>query len=82
VRKAGRDRNEIREAVLLALGCFIVLVWAVATLVPTLFPSPSRPPVDGQVHVIALAVVVGLFGAAGLAGRRSSNGNGKDSTGA
>ncbi len=72
--KGDRDRHEFRENVLLALGCFVLLVWAVAILVPLAFPS--REKVDGQVHVIALVVAVGLFGAAGLSGLRSNGGGG------
>lgn len=77
MRKAGRDRDRhaVREAVLLALGCFIALVWAVALLIPLVFPDRQR--VDGTVHLVMLAVVTGLFGGAAVAGRKADR-NGKD----
>jgi hypothetical protein len=58
--------------VLLGLGCFIFLVWAIATLGGQF----TGKPVDTEVHVIALTVATGLFGGAAIAGRKS-NGNGR-----
>ena len=65
-----RDANEIREAVSLFLAGLVGTVWAITTLASVFFNRP----VDGQVHVIMLAVVTAFFGSAALAGRKASNG--------
>jgi uncharacterized membrane protein HdeD (DUF308 family) len=72
VRKVQSDANSIREAVLLSLACLVALVWAVTQLASVFFARP----VEGEVHVIMLAVVTALFGSAAVAGRKSGNGNG------
>ena len=69
-----RDPHAIREAVALFLACLVGAVWAVTTIASVFFNRP----LDGQVHVIMLAVVTAVLGTAGLAawvGNR--NGNGK-----
>jgi hypothetical protein len=73
VRKVGNDPKDIREAILLSLACLVALVWAVTQLASVFFGRP----VDGEVHVIMLAVVTALFGGAALTGRtKNGNGNG------
>ena len=72
MRKARRDPHELREAVLLVLGCGVFVVWATATMAATFFARP----VDSAVHAIMLATVTGLFGGAYLAGRQVEK-NGK-----
>lgn len=72
MRKAGRDLDAV-EAVLLILGCGVFVVWSITQLASVFFGRP----VDPQVHVIFLTVVGGLIGLAGLAGKKASNGNGK-----
>lgn len=74
MRKDRRDPNDLREAVLLVLGCGVFLVWAVTQLASVFLNRP----VDVAVHGIMLAVVTGLLGGAYGVGRRSNgNGNGK-----
>jgi hypothetical protein len=65
-----RDPKDIREAVLLMLGCGVFLVWAVTQLASVFFDQP----VDPAVHGIMLAVVTGLFGGAYLVGRKNGGG--------
>ena len=75
VQQGGHDNHAIREAVLLALGCIVTLVWSASTIVPLVWPSRQ---VDSGVHLVMLTVAGGLFGAAAIAGRKSTtNGNGK-----
>jgi hypothetical protein len=68
-----RDIHEIREAVALFLATLVGIVWAVTTIAGTFFNRP----VDGQVHVIMLAVVTAFLGTAAIAGWKS-NTNGKN----
>lgn len=72
MRKGDRNGHEVREAVLLVLGCFVTLVWSIAVLVPLLFPDRK---VDPQVHLVMLTVAAALFGGAAVANRKA-NGNG------
>lgn len=74
---AGRrhDIHEIREAVALFLAGLVGVVWAVTTIAGTFFNRP----VDGQVHVIMLAVVTAFLGTAAIAGWKANNGNGNGS---
>lgn len=72
MRKAQRDRNAVREAVLLIIGCVITLVWATTTIVSTVFPDR---PVQTEVHLIMLAFATASFSGAAIAGRKSSNGS-------
>lgn len=74
MRKGDRDRNSLREAVLLVLGCFVTLVWSIAVLVPLVFPDRK---VDPQVHLVMLTVAAALFGGAAVANRKQ-NGNGTE----
>ena len=67
MRKVPRDPNELREAVLLVLGCGVFLVWAITQLGAVFFNRS----VDPAVHGIMLAVVTGLFGGAYLVGRKN-----------
>ena len=62
-----RDPPDLREAVLLLLGCGVFVVWAVTQLVSVFFQRT----VDPAVHGIMLAVVTGLFGGAYLVGRKN-----------
>lgn len=78
MRKGRPDPNDLREAVLLVLGCGVFLVWAVTQLAAVFFNRE----VDAAVHGIMLAVVTGLFGGAYLAGRKNGNGNSKGGNGA
>lgn len=72
--KEGRDQSAVREGVLLVLGCVVTLVWAIATLVPLVFPDRQ---VDAQVHLVMLTVAAALFGGAAVANRKSNgSGNG------
>lgn len=64
----GRDKNERRETVLLALGCFVVAAEVVAVLIQVAFPKHVVPT---EFHAIAFMVGTALFGTAALAGRRS-----------
>jgi predicted permease len=73
VRKVPHDRNAVREAVLLVIGCIVTLVWATATIVSVAFPDR---PVQTEVHLIMLAFATSAFGGAAIAGRKA-NGNGK-----
>lgn len=70
-----RDPHALREAVALFLAGLVGVVWAITTIAATFFERP----LDGQVHVIMLAVVTGMLGTAGLsawAGSRNGKGNG------
>lgn len=62
----GRDPNATRDLVVfytaVFLACLVGVVWATTTIAATFFGRP----IDGQVHVIMLAVVTGLLGTAGL----------------
>lgn len=71
MRKGRPDPHELREAVLLILGCGVFLVWAVTTMVSVF----GNRPIDPGIHGIMGIVATGLFGGAYLAGRK---GNGKD----
>ena len=77
MRKGHRDIQEIREIVLLCLGCGVFVVWSIAVLTALFFGRPM----DAQVHAVMLAAETGLFGGAYLAGRKADR-NGKDSNGA
>lgn len=72
MQKDRRDPNQIREAVLLILGCGVFLVWAVTQLAAVFFARA----VDPAVHGIMLVVVSALFGGAYLAGRKNGKGPG------
>jgi hypothetical protein len=74
VGTTGHDRHAQRETVLLALGCFITLVWSIA-LLGALFLGRE---LDNGVHVVMAAVAAGLFGGAAIAGRKA---NGKTNGG-
>jgi hypothetical protein len=69
VRKDRREAHEIREAVLLILGCGVFIVWAITQLASVFFARP----VDPAVHMIMAAVVTGLFGGAYLSGRKTND---------
>ena len=73
MQKDRRDINELRETVLLCLGCGVFFVWAIAVFAATFLARPMDP----QVHVIMLATVTGLLGGSVLAGRKA-NGNGRN----
>lgn len=73
MRKDRRDPHEVREIVLLVLGCGVFVVWSIAVLASTFLGKPM----DAQVHAVMLAAEGGLFGGAWLAGRKAEkNGNG------
>lgn len=64
---SSRERHELREAILLGLGCVIVGVWVIGVLVQVAFPSHVLPT---EVHGIAFVVASALFGGAALAARK------------
>ena len=68
-----RDRHEIREAVLLILGCGIFVVWSVTYMASVFFDRPF----DSAVHGIMLATVTSLFGGAYLSGRKAEQNGSK-----
>lgn len=72
MRKAPRDIHELREMVLLCLGCGVFLVWSTAVLASTFLGTTM----DAQVHVIMLTTIAGLLGGAAVAGRKSNGKNG------
>lgn len=75
MQRGPRDPHAVREVVLLVLGCFITLVWAIATLVQVVYPDH---PVPSEVHLVMLTVAGAFFGGAAIAGRKANgNGNGK-----
>ena len=67
MRKARRDPIDVRETVLLSLGCGVFLVWAISQLAAVFFDRQ----VDAAVHGIMLAVVTLLFGGAAYAGKKA-----------
>lgn len=70
----GRDPNELREVVLLALGCVITAVWVLGVVVQVIFPTHVLPT---EVHGVMLVLVPILFGgAAWTARKQNGNGNG------
>lgn len=62
------------ETVLLALGCLVIIVWAIAVLVQVVNPAH---PVPNAVNIVTPIVATGLFGTAYLTGRKK-NGDGDD----
>lgn len=72
---ARRRNDDLRERVLLAIGCVITVVWAIATLVQVAYPSHV---VSGQVHLVMLTVAAGFFGGAAIQARKNSNGKDDD----
>lgn len=68
-----RDPNEIRETVLLLLGCVICAVWVVAVLVQVVFPTHIVPT---EVHGVMLILIPLLFGGAALAARKQEKSEG------
>lgn len=62
-----RDPHELRETVLLVLGCFVVGAWIVAVLIQAAYPTHVVPT---EVHAIAFIVSSALFGGAAVAARR------------
>lgn len=70
---AGGDGANRREAVLLALGCVVVLAEVALVFVQSLFPNH---PVPTEFHAIAFVAATSLFGSAALAARKAEkNGN-------
>ncbi len=65
-----RDKNERRETVLLALGCFVVGAEVVGVLIQQAFPSHVVPT---EFHAIALVVATALFGGAAWAARKQAD---------
>jgi hypothetical protein len=72
-----RDPHAAREAVALFLAGLVGVVWSVTTIASVFFDRP----LDGQVHVIMLAVVSGMLGTAGISAWAGSR-NGKPGNGA
>lgn len=72
-----RGPSDLREGVLLALGCFITVVWATATLVQVVFPTHLVPT---EVHLVMLTVAGSFFGGAALESRKKAK-NGQNGGG-
>lgn len=72
---AAGEKGSRREAVLLALGCFVVMAEVVLVFVQSLFPNH---PVPTEFHAIAFLVATSLFGTAALAARKTEKNGGKD----
>ncbi len=71
---AGGDNANRREAVLLALGCVVVIAEVVLVFIQSLLPNH---PVPTEFHAFAFVVATSLFGSAALSARKSEkNGNG------
>lgn len=71
---AARENGGRREAILLALGCVVVVAEVILVFVQSLFPAH---PVPTEFHGIAFVTATSLFGSAALSARRSEkNGNG------
>lgn len=64
-----RDKNERRETVLLALGCFVVAAEVVGVLIQVAFPAHQVPT---EFHAIAFMVGTALFGGAAVAARKQA----------
>ena len=77
MRKVRRDPHAVREAVALVIACVVAGVWVVTQLASVFFNKP----VDGQVHVIMLAVVTALLGTAAFSARKSDERNGNGGNG-
>lgn len=61
--------REIREYVLLGLGCLVVIAWIVVVLIHSVYPSHDIPT---EVHGIAFIVASALFGTAWASGRKAA----------
>lgn len=72
-RKWGVMKRGDYERFLLVVGTIVMAVWGIAVVAQVILPSHKVP---SEVHQIALAVVLGLFGGAAIAGRKPKNGNG------
>jgi hypothetical protein len=59
--------TDVKEKVLLIMGCVVVGVWTISVIMQEIFPDRVVP---DRVHEITLAVIVGLFGGAAIAGRK------------
>ena len=71
---AARDNGSRREAVLLALGCLVVIAEVVLVFIQSLLPNH---PVPTEFHAIAFVCATSLFGSAALAARKAEkNGSG------
>lgn len=70
---ARKQDEALRERILLAIGCTVTIVWAVATLVQVVFPDR---PVSGEVHLVMMTVAGFFFGGAALEARKKQNGDG------
>lgn len=66
------EQAELRETVLLVLGCVVVAAWIVVVLIQAAYPSHVVPK---EVHGIAFLVASSLFGTAFVVNRRSANGS-------
>ncbi len=71
---AAGDNSNSREAVLLALGCLVVIAEVVLVFIQSLLPNH---PVPTEFHAIAFVAATSLFGSAALSARKAEkNGNG------
>ncbi len=68
---SGRDPREVRENVLLGLGCAVIGAWVVGFLVQIAFPSH---PVPTEVHGIVAIIAPILFGSAAYQARKQDKG--------
>ena len=64
--------REIRELVLLALGCLVVGTWLVVVLIHAVFPTHDIP---AEVHGIVFLVAGALFGGAVVQNKRGTPSN-------
>lgn len=69
---ARSDSHITEEAVLLALGCFVLVSWVLLVAVGVAFPKHALP---NAVHGIVLVVATGLFGRAALASKKNGGGD-------
>ena len=62
---------ELRETVLLIIGCAVTFAWVVAVIVEVIFPTHAVP---AEVHGIMALLIPALFGSAAYQGRKARNG--------
>ena len=71
---SANDSGSRREAVLLGLGCLVVVAEVALVFIQSLLPNH---PVPTEFHAIAFVCATSLFGSAALAARKQErNGNG------